>query len=59
MKLRMVICPLLVIQAFYRIEEDMSEDNNKVVTFEYDNGDTYLGEVNENGEPHGLSLIHI
>ena len=35
----------------------MSEDNNKLVTFEYDNGDTYLGEVNENGEPHGTGVL--
>ena len=35
----------------------MSEDNNKFVTFEYDDGDTYLGEVNENGEPHGRGVL--
>lgn len=35
----------------------MSEDDSKVVTFEYENGDTYLGEVNENGEPHGRGVL--
>lgn len=35
----------------------MSEDNKDVVTFEYDDGDTYLGEVNENGEPHGRGVL--
>jgi len=33
----------------------MSEDN-KIVTFDYENGDTYLGAVNENGEPHGSGV---
>ena len=35
----------------------MSEENKDVVTFEYENGDTYLGEVNENGEPHGRGVL--
>ena len=35
----------------------MSEENKDVVTFEYDDGDTYLGEVNENGEPHGRGVL--
>ena len=37
-------------------EENLSEDNNKLVTFEYDNGDGYLGEV-EKGEPHGTGVL--
>ena len=35
----------------------MNEENKDVVTFEYDDGDTYLGEVNENGEPHGRGVL--
>ena len=35
----------------------MNEDNNNVVSFEYENGDTYLGEVNEDGEPHGRGVL--
>ena len=35
----------------------MSDENKDVVTFEYENGDTYLGEVNENGEPHGRGVL--
>ena len=42
----------------------MSEENKEVVTLEFDEhgvnheiGDTYLGEVNENGEPHGRGVL--
>ena len=35
----------------------MNDDNNNVVTFEYENGDTYLGEVNVEGEPHGRGVL--
>ena len=42
----------------------MNEENKEVVTLEFDEhgvnheiGDTYLGEVNENGEPHGRGVL--
>ena len=42
----------------------MDKKNKEVVTFEFDEhggnhviGDTYIGEVNENGEPHGRGVL--